>query len=203
MPHYWYLVEALIALHGHRKAAQRGFSRAELRAWSEKISTRPRSAQLALDHLLACGLAHRTKVDPTAAKPGQLYYVLTADGAAAAKAAHEVRMSEDRAARCVALNQATPRDRTSFLNRLWALLRMRRAITAPEAAATLVDAGGNVARAAETAQTYLYRWAQMFPGAIQTSAHRVDGALRYVVVNDLGPEPPVIPTTKKARGAVA
>lgn len=85
---------------------------------------------------------------------------------------------------------------TTFAARLWALLRARQMLDTETAAATLVDAGGDVATAAKTAQRYLARWAST--GALAVSAQRMaNGCKRYVLVKDPGPNPPA--WTPKAR----
>lgn len=198
MPQYWHIVEALLALHKQAKGGKvPAFNRADLRAWSDKIRARPTSAQLALDHMERSGFVRRVKVEPGKAKQGMCSYAATPEGMAAAKAAYD---SWKHAALSAAGAKASrPRQAAAFAARLWSLLRMRKSITPPEAAATLVDAGDNVATATGTASQYLRSWSAGHPEAIQISKQRgARGALRYVLVKDLGPVPPV--TTKKARG---
>lgn len=85
----------------------------------------------------------------------------------------------------------------TFAARLWALMRARQILDTDTAASTLVDAGGDVATAAKTAQRYFARWAST--GALQESAKRLDnGRKRYVLVKDT-PEPPAWTAKAQAR----
>jgi hypothetical protein len=204
MPQYWFVVAALLALAARGKTdAGRPFTRADLRAWSDNIRKRPAGAQHALDHLERAGLIRRVHVAPgeLPPPPGLVRYVLTPEGAAAAKAADAERVRAARAAGCIKGNKSRPRQQDSFVVRLWALFRMRKALTGPEAAETLVDAGQDVRRAARTAGQYLRCWQAMHPNAIQVAAQRLAGAYRFVLVQDLGPQAPVIPNELARGGA--
>jgi hypothetical protein len=199
MPQYWFIVEALLALAAQRKgaAARKPFTRADLRTWSDKIGKRPAGAQHALDHLERCGMIRRASEELQT--KGLIRYLVTPEGAAAAGAAADERK---RQALSVAGAKAShPRPAGSFCARLWALLRLRTTITAPEAAATLIDAGENVSTATNTASQYLRLWASAHPDAVQRSKRRaMHESQRYVLVKDLGPTPPVATNSKKARG---
>jgi hypothetical protein len=212
MPQYWFIVEALVALAAHRKDARKPFTRADLKAWSKRFGERPSGVQQALDHLERCGMVRRLAGAPSdrPLKPGTWRYVLTAEGAAAAKAAREARGRAAMSRGGTKANKTRPRDTSSYTARLWSLLRMRRTLTAADAAATLVDAGDDVIKAARTASKYLRGWARLHPAAVQISAQRCrTGGFRFVLVQDLGPEapvipkPPAIPNKRAQGGAVA
>lgn len=204
MPQYWHVVEALVALARHKIGAGKRFTRAQLAAWSEKLAGRPRAAQMAIEFMAASGMVRRVPKDSDQKlKPGTWCYQVTPEGAAASKAAHDAYLHEARAAGCRNGNANRPRNAGSFSARLWVLLRLRKTLTAPEAAATLVDAGGNVRRAAATAVLYLRAWSRMHPDAIQVGAKRVAGSWRFVLIRDLGPEAPVIPNKSRAPGGTA
>ncbi len=206
MPQYWFIVEALVALAAHLKVASKAFTRADLQGWSKRFGERPTGVQQALDHLERCAMVRRLAGVPAdkPLKPGTLRYQLTTEGAAAATAAAETHQHALHSAAASRRNQTRARSKTSFAARLWALLRMRRTLTAPEAAATLVDAGGDVAKAANTAAHYLTRWQSLRPKAIQISKQRgVRGTRRFVLVEDLGPTAPVATPTVQAQGGAA
>lgn len=206
MPQYWYIVEALLVLAVHRRTANVIFTRADLIAWSERFQQRRTGAQLALDHLALSGLVRRIP-RPADAKPagrGTWTYVLTPEGAAAAKAARDARARDAMSRGCTNGNLARPRNRASFAARLWALLRMRTTLTAAEAAATLADAGEDVSKVTRTASAYLRAWVCLHPRAIQISAKcEAKGAYRFVLVQDLGPEGPAISDKRLRERAAA
>lgn len=88
----------------------------------------------------------------------------------------------------------------TFAMRLWALMRARMKLDSETAASTLVDAGGDVAKAAKNAQRYFARWAST--GAIEPGRVREpNGCVRYVLVKDCGPTPPQWTPKAKARAA--
>lgn len=201
MPQYWYMIEALVALGRHQRSAATTFTRADLIAWSEKLKDRRTAAQMALDHLALSGLVRRVTRSEGAppVKQGSWCYRLTTEGMAAAKEAYKAWKHQ--ALSAAGAKASRPRSSVSFGSRLWALFRMRKTLSPAEAAATLVDAGANVARATNTASQYLRRWSQMHPEAIQVSKQRATkGAFRFVLVQDLGPVPPVTTAPKKAQG---
>lgn len=193
MRQFWYIVEALLALARHRRSGKKPFTRMDLREWSERIGRRPRAAQIALDHLEACGLVRRGKPEGESTKQGAWTYMLTPEGRAAAIAAEEARDLEERLISAL-------RDTGSLDARVFALLRARRALTGPEAAETLVDAGDDVKAAGKRAAACLRAWSQLFPNAIQPSAQRVAGAIRYVMVADVNPLASRAKKTTHARG---
>ncbi len=206
MPQYWFIVEALLALAAHPKAAAKAFTRAELRSWSQRLKERPTGVQQALDHLQRCGMVRRLAGAPSdqPLKPGTWRYRLTPEGAAAARAAADTHRHATLSAAGKKGNQARARSKTSYSARVWALLRMRRTLSAPEAAAVLTDVGDDVRKAANAASQYLRRWADSHPEAIQVSKQRgANGAHRYVLIKDLGPVAPIATPPNKARGGAA
>lgn len=196
MPQIWFMVEALIALARYRRDGKKPFTRADLRAWSEKIKARPKAAQHALDHLEACSLLRRGKPEGVVLRsPGLVSYMLTPEGRAAAIAAQDTQYRAENAVRGL-------QEPGSFDSRVFALLRMRRALTGPEAASTLVDAGGDVKGTAKRASALLRSWSEVYPDAIKVGEQRFQGAVRYVLVKEIQPAAPALTTTKKnaARG---
>jgi hypothetical protein len=123
-------------------------------------------------------------------------YIVTAEGRAAATGAMQARERTNKVLRDV---QAPG----TYASRVYGLLRARRVLAAPDAAATLIDAGEDVKAATERAAQLLRTWSQMFPHALQASAKRIDGATRYVLLKELGEVPPPRASqirTNRARG---
>jgi hypothetical protein len=117
---------------------------------------------------------------------------LTTIGEEAAKAAvaettHNVRAANARQ------RGAERRGVSDFAQRLWNLLRIRRALTAHDASKMLVYGGDREAleRGRTLAGRWLLSWSRHYPDAVQTSARRIENRIRYVLVTDLGPRPPI------------
>jgi hypothetical protein len=204
MPQYWHMVEALVMLARHVRSTSTTFTRAELVAWSPAFQERPTGAQHALNHLAAGGFVRRIPrpVNVKWARNGTWTYTLTAEGLVAAKAAREARAREARAQGMRKVNATRPRATSCFAARLWSLLRMRTALSAADAAQTLVDAGADVERATRTASSYLRAWARSYPDAIKVSAKpEPRGAYRFVLVRDLGPTAPTIKSVQERAAA--
>lgn len=81
-------------------------------------------------------------------------------------------------------------DGAPFAERLWRLLRIRRALTADEAASLLADAGDDVAEARRQAGALMLSWSRQRPKDVRIGARRVDGLKRYVLQRDVGATPP-------------
>lgn len=180
-----YLGTALVAIHQARSdATEKPFTKSELLLWCAKINDKRAAAKL-LDDLKRAGLvvrALRNGVQHPIA--GIAYYRLTADGALAAKTA-------------AAQNHDT--SASTFAARLWALLRIRGALTSAEAGQLLADAGSNIAAAKKKASDWLMAWHKAHPTAVQISQVKINGYRRFVLVNDLG----AIPDVKRTGGAKA
>lgn len=203
MPQYWFIAEALVTLHAHCRRSAGHFTRDHLKAWSEKFRERPTGVQHAIDHLERCGMVRRAPgvADEKRPKPGVTRFILTAEGAAAAKAAAQAHHYAGLSAAAKKGAAMRPRPKGTFAAKLWALFRMRRAITAAEAAATLVDAGANVATGVRTASQYLRLWARLCPQHIQVSKQKGPaGAYRFVMVADFGPHAPAVTTPTGPEG---
>jgi hypothetical protein len=187
---YWYITEAFLVLGKNAKDTSVTFGKADLIRWSSKFPARKIGAQMALDQFLKVGMARL--IGDTPVRKGRRVYALTSEGIAAAKAACEARWSAGRVLGGKHSNLTRERLTDTFVRKLWALLRMRQSLTGPEAAATLVDAGGDVKTATRTASQYLRNWSLVHPDAIQVSKQKVGHAYRFVLTKDLGPEPPVV-----------
>ncbi|MFT4243537.1 MAG: hypothetical protein QM569_14790 [Acidovorax sp.] len=84
-------------------------------------------------------------------------------------------------------------DMQSLPVRLWNLLRIRRRLTAAEAAETLIDAGdagGDFAAQTKRIGALLAAWAKHAPKAVAVAHKREAGRVRYVLLTDLGRWPP-------------
>ena len=62
-----------------------------------------------------------------------------------------------------------------FAERLWRLLRIRRALTADEAASLLADADDDMAEARRQAGALMLSWSRQRPKDVRIGARRVDG----------------------------
>lgn len=85
---------------------------------------------------------------------------------------------------------AVVRNADPFATRLWNLLRIRRALTADEAAALLAGAGDDIALGRRQAGALMLSWSRQCPRAVRVDARRVDGLKRYALLRDIGATPP-------------
>lgn len=86
---------------------------------------------------------------------------------------------------------ASPPDPAEMSVRLWNLLRIRRRLTADEAAETLVDAGdGSYPAAKKRIGALLAAWVKHSPKVVATAQKRESGRIRYVLLQDIGRWPP-------------
>lgn len=84
------------------------------------------------------------------------------------------------------------RDTDPFATRLWNLLRIRRALTADEAAALLASDHGDIALDRRHAGALMLSWSRQCPQAVRVDARRVDGLKRYALLRDIGATPPAL-----------
>lgn len=189
----WTSAAVLVALAARKMSAGQQFTQDDLRAWVPQLAEGKRTKHalctLTQNGLITSKLHHQPGTPDVIAT-----YTLTTAGGEAIKAAADGQRLTSGPRGPHSKDRAVPR--TTFAARLWALLRARQMLDTETAAATLVDAGGDVATAAKTAQRYLARWAST--GALAVSAQRMaNGCKRYVLVKDPGPIPPA--WTEKAR----
>ena len=88
---------------------------------------------------------------------------------------------------------AQVREADPFATRLWNLLRIRRALTADEAAALLLadaEADEDIAQGRRQAGALMLSWSRQCPQAVRMDARRVDGLKRYALLRDIGATPP-------------
>ncbi len=89
-----------------------------------------------------------------------------------------------------ACSDGTPQASDALALRLWRLLRMRTSLTAAQAVSVLADAGGSTRGLQARISGHLRQWSRLRPDAVQTGARRVNGCVRYVLIEDLGATPP-------------
>ncbi|MGJ7611815.1 MULTISPECIES: hypothetical protein [unclassified Variovorax] len=198
----WHVLAALVALGQHRSNGNANvpFSEVDLASW---VPTYPRAsyARLAIDRLVLREEAERLEektVRMSCVRP-VLYWRLTETGVATARAAY----TADRALNPAAHGAlpAVPVD--PLAQRLWSLLRIRRALTADEAAASLTDAGEDIAAARSQFGAILLAWSRRYPSELQVSKKRIDGFKRYVLLDDLGSTPPAFRVQKAKKATTA
>lgn len=188
----WTTGAVLVALATHELGKGDTFNSGQLGKWVPQLKVLKRR-RYATHKLLEMGFVtakNRFIDDRMVEQIG--HYTITEAGAAAIQAAMAgiVPRSGPRGGHSVTRRPAPD----SFVTRLWALFRARQILDSDTAASTLVDAGGDVEKARETASRYLNRWTKA--GVCQESAQRVNavgtsrGFKRYVLVNDCGPTPP-------------
>lgn len=178
-PIAWYVVPALAALARNVRSRNVAINAVQLSAWTEDehIAFPPGTAEMALSALQRMGwcilISGRYR-----AKTAANDYRVTAQGMHAAQAA----------LRCMP-GGPTP-DVHEMATRVWNLLRIRRRLTAEEAAETLVDANSEFAAKKKRIGALLAAWAKFAPKAVVVAQKREAGHIRYVLVNDLGRWPP-------------
>lgn len=188
----WTTGAVLLALGTRDLGKGQTFNSAQLAKWVPQLGVLKRR-RYATHKLLEMGFVTARNQFTDEAKTDLIgHYTITEAGEAAIQAAMDgiVPRSGPRCGHGATRRPAPD----SFVNRLWALFRARQIIDSDTAASTLVDAGGDVIKARETASRYLNRWTKA--GVCQESAQRVNavgtsrGFKRYVLVNDCGPTPP-------------
>lgn len=184
----WVTAAALQALADFVLRAGDQFTAGQLQAWLGADVT-PEQRVHATSRLCALQFVKHQVVVVGDERVDQ--YTVTPEGQAAIIAAAEgqVRKSGPKSTR-----KPNPVDPQAFSSRLWQLLRIRKMLTARQAAETLCDAGaGDFDTRRATARTFFRRWAST--GALEESAKRVgaqgnsNGDKRYVLVKD-SPTPP-------------
>ncbi|MBX3588831.1 MAG: hypothetical protein KF796_19540 [Ramlibacter sp.] len=194
----WVTAAALAAMAARGLRQGSVFTSADLDAWVPQLKLQRKRAT-ATTRLCALGVVTCERRVDVASGQTIGEYTVTKQGAEAIRAtvAGHVHKSGPKGPHA----QRKAVQPHTFVARLWALMRARKLLDAETAAATLVDAGGDVSQAAKTARRYFHRWVDA--GALAESAQRVNahgtsnGFKRYVLVNDCGPVPPHCPPKKK------
>lgn len=192
----WFLPGVLRALGEHVQHVSQPWTTVDLLRWAPEL-VRPVTDKLACELLVREGLLCQLPGSKNCMRRPQnvLTFQTTAEGWAACQGAvarvrEQTKLDRRRAQR--------DREVTRTLyGRLWTLLRNRQLLTASEAAETLTDAGDDVRTVQARAAEYLGQWRRQLPEHIQVSSKRVNGFLRYVVVRDPGPVPPIACKARK------
>ncbi len=192
----WTSAAVLVALAARGFTAGKRFTNKELREWVPQLKAGHRFKH-AVETLADNAFITSERLPFIEAADMLVLYTVTKTGAEAIKAAAGGALRKSGPKGPHGKDRTVPLD--TFAARLWALMRARQMLDTESAAATLVDAGGDVATAAKTAQRYLARWAST--GALAESKHRLPGGCkRYVLVQD-SPTPPAWTPKAKARAA--
>ncbi len=188
---FWFMPLVLVALGRQIGRCPRRFTLRELLAWVPELETAS-VARTACRVMHARGLLTRApdEVQAGARRPANPQtWQLTPEGIEASRAAKQEAGRAARAAKAQERYRQRPAS-SSLYGRLWRLLRMRQSLTSEDAVGVLLDAGANTRSAHASIARYLHGWAKARPDAIQVSARRVNGFLRYVLVQDIGDRPP-------------
>lgn len=193
----WTSAAVLVALAERGLKAGDSFTSRQLRAWVPQFRSGQRM-KYSMETLSGNGYVRSAPCFDKKSCQNFTTYTITSTGAEAIKSAAAGRQLKSGPKGPHSQNRAVPP--TTFAARLWSLMRARGMLDTETAAATLVDAGGDVATAAKNAQRYFARWASA--GALTESSHRLPGGRkRYVLVKDSGPTPPAWTPKAKARRA--
>ncbi|MBV8249107.1 MAG: hypothetical protein JO200_11730 [Comamonas sp.] len=190
-PFGWFMPATLIALGRYTAHAVQPFTAAEL----QKIVTELSEGK---DARAACKLLEQRKLAcPSTARPRA--WVLTPAGIEVCKAAlHSSLVERKGKPAAMRPNKAAPLTVSEQLcPRLWNLLRIRTVLTSVDAVSVLANAGENTVYLQAVIGRLLRAWSQARPDAVEVGRKRVNGALRYVLKLDIGPQPPELAKAKK------
>ena len=176
-----YTSAVLVTLGRHIAPKPRAFTAAQLTKWSPDELTDIDKVRQSCHLLATAGLLERLK------RPR---WQLTASGIVAANEAKQSAAAQGRSANLRKIRHEQPRP-NGLPTRLWALLRIRRALTSDEAACILADAGDDIAAMRKSVARLLRAWHLLLPNAIQIGARRIGGFQRYVLVAELDQCPPL------------
>ncbi|WP_057092532.1 hypothetical protein KV708_15765 [Comamonas thiooxydans] len=187
-PYGWFMPATLIALGRYTAHAVQPFTVAEL----QKIV--PELAE-GKDARRACKLLEQRRL--AAPCPTQrLAWELTPAGVQTCKAALYASLAEGKCKPAmIRPNKLTVADQISA--RLWNLLRIRNVLTSVDAVSVLANAGDNTVYLQAVIGRLLRAWSEACPDAVEVSKKRVNGALRYVLKRDIGPQAPVLAKARK------
>lgn len=175
----WFILPALAALARNVKNTQRAITSTELSRWAtdEEMDFPIGTADQALITLQRHGYL-RPLAQAHFKKGAINRWTLTIEGLQASQAALK------------AMPGATP-DLQALPTRVWNLLRIRRRLTAVEAAETLIDADDSFDAQTKRIGALLLAWTKHPTSAVVTAQKReAGGRVRYVLVKDLGRWPP-------------
>lgn len=175
----WFFLPALAAIGANVKRTTQAITAAEVSQWatSDHLHYPVGIADLALSSLQKQGYVESRALKPQRSRSPRLWFA-TATGLQVAQAAVQ------------AMPGSTP-DLQALPTRVWNLLRIRRRLTAVEAAETLIDADDNFDAQTKRIGALLAAWTKHPTSAVVTGQKReAGGRVRYVLVKDLGRWPP-------------
>ena len=175
----WFFLPARAAIGANVKRPTQAITAAEVSQWatSDQLDYPVGIADLALSSLQKHGYVESRALKPQRSRSPRLWFA-TATGLQVAQAAVQ------------AMPGSTP-DLQALPTRVWNLLRIRRRLTAVEAAETLIDADDNFEAQTKRIGALLLAWTKHPTSAVVTAQRReAGGRVRYVLVKDLGRWPP-------------
>lgn len=185
----WFVVAALRGIGTHVKTTTHAFTANDVAGWNAAFAdAKPPSRGLALARVALDRLHfHKLIARHVPVRDGVLRPVM--------KLPDQWRLTAKGLGTCGSLLREQPTGKgpntKALSTRLWALLRLRKTLTAEDGAATLIDAGTrDFATAQRLIEGYLRNWAKAVPDVVQISARPINGAKRYVMVKEGGEVPP-------------
>lgn len=190
-PAFWFIPVILVALGRQIGRRPRPFTVSELLVWAPDLQSAPigrRACQIMQQRGL---LAQAPDQVPSGVRrpTNPQTWQLTPEGVEACRAAKQEAGMRARVAAIKVTKAQRPVSNTLY-GRVWALLRIRQNLTVEDAVSVLADAGEETNSMQRKVSRYLRGWAASYPQAIQVSAKRFNGFLRYVMVQDIGATPP-------------
>lgn len=190
-PAGWFIPVVMIGLARQMGRDPKPFTSSELYGWLPELGS-SRVARLACTMLKQRGVlaqAPHAVPDGMRRPANPQTWQLTEDGLEICRATLQAAVRKANGEALAARNRQQPKGHT-LRHRLWALLRIRTALTSEDALAVLADAGQDTSTLQRRISKQLREWSIVCPNAVQISAKRVDGRIRYVLVQDLGATPP-------------
>lgn len=187
-PYGWFMPATLIALGRYTAHAVQPFTAAEL----QKIVPELIEGK---DARRACKLLEQRRL-AVPCPTQRSAWELTPAGVQTCKAALYASLAEGKCKPAMMRpNKLTVAEQISA--RLWNLLRIRNVLTSVDAVSVLANAGDNTVYLQAVIGRLLRAWSEACPDAVEVSKKRANGALRYVLKRDIGPQAPVLAKAKK------
>ena len=190
-PAGWFIPLTMIGLARQMGRKPQPFTSSDLFGWLPELGS-SKTARLACTMLKQRGVlaqAPHAVPDGYRRPTNPQTWQLTENGLEICRATMHAAARKANADTLVAHNRRQPKGHT-LRYRLWSLLRIRTALTSADAVSVLADAGDDTRTLQTRISRHLREWNIAFPDAVQLSAKRIDGHLRYVLCVDLGPTPP-------------
>lgn len=187
-PYGWFMPATLIALGRYTAHAVQPFTATELQKIVPELAA-------GKDARMACKLLEQRRL-AVPCPTRQFAWELTAAGVQTCKAALYASLAEGQCKPAVMRpNKLTVAEQISA--RLWNLLRIRMVLTSVDAVSLLANAGDDTVYLQAVIGRLLRAWSEACPDAVKVSKKRVNGALRYVLTRDIGPQAPALAKPRK------